>query len=685
MTFIQKVVGHFQNSVILSDTSIKLIGICLVLTAIFALYYLFFKSELYEKYMPFLGVVIRGLMFIGFTIEFAHHTKISPLLSYYGGKEYVVAQLSNYVFFAYVLVVGVYDILTIGINKFRGFFHCFDIAMVSLPIVYTFTAAIIYITKESFELMSLLYLGLLIIAVALIIFLFFQVYWKQSAKMYRIFYLVAIPEVIILLCFKIESAYALPIFLLLLGIYEGSRHIVERIKVKNEKALWKSLKLCSSIFILMVVIFGLSFCGINPIRSNENNMVSMLFNKSIKLTTVQEAEEVARTALDDNKSKLVLNSGTSMDFYNYFYIVLGDYDINVSEVTGKVSEVHNSSLKSAEDPGTLKLDEVKDKTSYFLKQCGYTYESEKADMYIQEEENSYLVSIKNKFSNGKSNNLKDSNNLQVTWFKNGKLDNMLGFGNLLNLKDYKGIKIDNAVVEKSICTWYQNLGQKAPAYALDSSYGFTAYSNKYNTLSLICDNGNSLKLDINDGTIRSFQRDNQNRVIFDKILYEKYKNKAIEMYEKIIPSNEKMKYTLNTKYYSRYNNKYNEDTRYSYYSFINEDNGVISGINIYLDNEGELSNYTKFNYGDTTNYSEKEFKISKNKALQLVDNKYKAFNIYAKRAKLVEELQPSGDTKLKWMVVVMPYMSREHNIYFVDVNTGEIGALQNYRGGLRDE
>ncbi|MFT5874006.1 MAG: hypothetical protein ACI8WT_002966 [Clostridium sp.] len=676
MTFLQKVVGHFQNSVILSDSSIKLIGICLVLTAIFALYCLLFKSELYEKYMPFLGVVIRGLMFIGFTIEFAHHTKISPLLSYYGGKEYVVAQLSNYVFFAYVLVVGVYDILTIGINKFRGFFHCFDIAMVSLPIIYTFTAAIIYITKESFELMSLLYLGLLIIAVALIIFLFFQVYWKQSAKMYRIFYLVAIPEVIILLCFKIESAYALPIFLLLLGMYEGSRHIVERIKVKNEKALWKGLKLGSSIFILMVVIFGLSFCGINPIRSNENFMVSMLFNKSIKLTTVQEAEKVARTALDDNKSKLVLNSGTSMDFYNYFYIVLGDYNINVSEVTGKVSQVHNSNLKSSEEPGTLKLDEVKDKTIYFLKQCGYTYESEKADMYIQEEEDAYLVSIKNKFSNGKANNLENLNNPQVSWFKNGKLNYMFGSGGLLDLKDYKQIKIDEKVIEESISKWYEMLDEKVPAYALDGDglYDLTAYSNKYNTLSLICDNGNSLKLDINDGTIRSFQRDNQNRVIFDKILYDKYKDKAIEIYEKVFPSNTKIEYTLNTKY-----------SGYSYYSFINEDNGVTSGINIYLGNEGKLSAYTEFNYGDTTNYSEKEFKISKDKALQLADNKYKAFNIYAKRVKLIEELQPSGDTKLKWMVVVMPYMSREHHIYFVDVNTGEIDALQNYKGGLRDE
>ena len=673
MTYIQKIIEHFQSNVILSDFSIKVIGICLVVSAIFSLYYLFFKSELYEKYMPWIGVAIRILMFIGFTIEFAHHTKISPLLSYYGGKEYVVAQLSNYVFFAYVLVIGVYDVFTIGINKFRGFFHSFDIAIVSLPIVYTFTAAAIYITKERFELMSLLYLGLLFIMI-LMIYLFFQLYWNQNIKVYRIFFMVAIPEVVILLWLRIESPYALPIFLLLLGLYEGSRHIVECMKVKRTKALWKRLRLCSSTFILLVLILGVTFCGINPIRSNEDNTVFMLFNKSIKLTTVQEAEKVARTVLGDNKSKFVLNSGTRMDFYNYFYIVLGNYEINISEVTGKVSEVHNSNLKSAEEPGKLKLDEVKEKTIYLLKQCGYTYEAEKSVIDIKEKDDSYEVSIKNKFSNGKSNNLENFNNAEVSWFKNGKLRDMFSSGSILDLKDYKGIKIDQAAIEKSISTWYEKLGEEVPAYALAYSYDFTAYSNKYNTLSLICDNGNSLKLDINDGIVRGFQRDSQNRDIFDKAQYEKHKDKAIKLFKKLISANEKARYSLGI--------NHNE---YSYYSFINEEKGIISSIDIYLDNEGKLSAYTEFNYGDTAKYSEKELRVSKNQALKLVDNKYKLFNIYAKRAKLIKELQPSGDTKLKWMVVVMPYMSREHHIYFVDVNTGEIDALQKYKGGLRNE
>jgi len=675
MTFLQKIVEHFQNNVILSDFSIKLIGICLLLMAIFSLYYLFFKSGLYEKYMPWLGLAIRVVMFIGFTMEFDHHTKISPLLSYYGGKEYVVAQLSNYIFFAYVLVVGIYDVLTIGINKFRGFFHSFDIAMVSLPIVYTFTATAINITKERFELISLFYLGLLVIMI-LMIYLFFQVYWKQSIKVYRIFFMVAIPEVVILLCLRIESPYALPIFLLLLGVYEGTRHILEHMKVKSTKALWKRLKLCSATVIFIVVMLGVTFCGISPTTSNESQMVSMLFNKSIKLTTVQEAEKVARTVLGDNKSGFVLNSGTRMDFYNYFYIILGNYEINVSEVTGKVSEVHNSNLKSAQEPGTLKLDEVKDKTSFFLKQCGYTYESEKADMYIQEENDSYVVSIKNKFSDGKSNNFENLNNPQVSWFKNGKLDYIFGSGGLINLKDNKEIKIDEIAIQKSINSWYEKLGEKAPAYAMDGDglYDLTAYSNKYNTLSLICDNGNFLKLDINDGTVRGFQRNRQNKDIFDKTQYEKNEDKAIKLSEVLIPTNEKAKYSLNTKY-----------SGYSYYSFIDEEKGIINVIDIYLDNEGKLSSYTEFNYEDTTKYIEKEFKISKNQALKLVDNKYKLFNIYAKRAKLIEELQPSGDVKLKWMVVVMPYMSREHHIYFVDVNTGEVDALQKYTGGLRNE
>ncbi|MBZ9621785.1 hypothetical protein G9F71_002750 [Clostridium sp. FP2] len=672
MAFLQKIMEHFQNLVILSDFSIKLIGICLVLTAILSLYYLFFKSQLYEKYMPWLGVAIRVLMFIGFTIEFAHHAKISPLMDYSEGKEYAMVQLSKYVFFAYILVVGVYDVLTIGINKFRGFFYSFDIAMVSIPVIYAFTSAAIYLPKEGFDLTSLLYLVLLIIMV-LMIFLFFQVYWKQNIKWYVIFFLVAIPEVSILSYLKSEFPYALAIFLLLLGLYECSRHIVEHIKVKSTKALWNGLKLCSSTFILVVVIFGLTFCGINPIRSNESSTVYMLFNKSIKLATVQEAEKAARTALGDDKSKFALNSVTSMDFYNFFYIILGDYKVDVSEGTGKVSQIHNSNPKKAKEPGTLKLHEVKDKTIYFLKQCGYTYEAKKTEMNIQEKDNKYEVVIKNKFSNGKSDNLEDSNNLEISWFKNGKLSDMLGFGNLLDLKDYKEIKINENVIEKSISTWYGKLGEKVPTYALDGLSGFISYC-KYNTLNIICDNGNYLMLDIKDGTVRSFQRDRRSRVEFDKALYEKYQDKVLELYEKIIPNNEKSKYILN-----------NKDNGYASYSFINENEGVISEIDISLDNRGKLSSYGQFSYGNRRVYNGKEFKVSQNQALKLVTNKYKFFNIYTKRAKLIEELQPSGDTKLKWMVVIMPYMSSEHHIYFVDVNNGEINALQNYRGGLRNE
>jgi hypothetical protein len=673
MTFLQKVVEHFQNSVILSDFSIKLIGICLILMAIFALYYLFFNSKFYEKYVPWLGITIRILMFLGFTMEFAHHTKISPLSSFYGGKDYAVAQLSSYLFFTYILVVGVYDVFTIGINKFRGFFHSFDIAMVSIPIIYTFTSAAINLPKEKFQLLDLLYIGLLLVMV-LMIYLFFQVYWKQNTKVYRIFYLVAIPEVVILLFLKFESVYALPIFLLLLGMYEGSRHIVERMKVKSTQSLWKSLKLCSGAFILAVAIFGLTFCGLNPIRSNASSTVYMLFNKSIKLTTVQEAEKAARTALGDNKSKFILTSGTSMDFYNFFYIVLGDYKIDVSEDTGKVAQIHNSNLKKAEEPGTLKLHEVKDRTIYFLKQCGYTYEAEKAEMDIEEKDGRYKVSIKNKFSNGKSNKLENINNLEVSWFKNGMLSDMLGFGNVLNLKDYKEIKIDEKVIEKSLNTWYEKLGEETPAYAFNGSYEFTAYSNRYNKLSIICDNGNNLWLDINDGTVRAFKRDRQNSMEFDKYLYEKYRDEAIELYEKIIPINEKTKYILDTK-----------SKGYSTYSFVNEGIKVNSGIDINLDIKGKISSFAEIDYRNTSVYSEKEFKVSKNHAQRLVANKYKNFNIYTKRAKLIEELQQSGDTKLKWMVVVIPYMSREHHIYFVDVNTGETNALQSYKEEIKNE
>jgi len=670
MTFFQKVIDHFQGLVILSDNSIMLIGACLIIMSLTALYFLFFKADYYEKYMPLIGIAIRVLMFIGFTLEFAHHTKISPILAGDEGKEYTIRQLSNYLLYAYVLVVGVYDILTIGINKFRGFFHAFDISMVSLPLIYTLTAFAVYMPKNRIEAMDILVLALLF-SMVLMIYLFFQVYWKQTPKWYIIFFVVGILVVGITLSIQFKYPQVLPIFLLLLGGYEGIKLLIKQIKAKGKAKVWKGLKLSSTVIILIIMIFGLNFIGINLLSSKEVYMPQMLFNRETSLITIQQAESTARAALKDNKSRFILTSTASMDFYNCIFAVLGDYRIEISEATGKVNNINFEDLKKAH-PGKTTTDKIKNKTVELLKNCGYTYDSSKTDINIRENANFYEVNIKNKFSDGKSNNSDSSRAIGITWFNNGELSHFSAPNYILDLKDYKDIKIDEAIIKSSIEAWYKKLGEKMPNYAVEDYNGAFAYSNKNNNLTVICDNGNSLSLDIKDGTVRSFFRDGNSNVRLSNEAYEKYKGKAETIANEMLSSNE---------------SKYVIDERYgkNLYTLIRDNKGIKSFINLSLDNEGNFKSFFELYNIAFSQYGKSDISISKNKALSLVADKYRFFGIYTKRAKLIEELQINGQTKPKWMVIVIPYMSREHHIYFVDVKTGEISSLQSYKEGLENE
>jgi len=674
MMAFQKILYHFKGLILLSNISIIIIGVSLIGMAIAALFFIFFKSKFYEKYMPLVGITIRVLLFIGFTLEFAHHTKISPLLGtdvFVGdGKEYTITQLSNYLLYSYVFVVGIYDILTIGINKFRGFFHSFDIAMVSLPLLYTLTAAVIYIPRSSrFEFIDLLIIVLMILML-LMIYLFFQLYWKQNTKWYVIFFIVTLPVVAVIAFSQFKYPHVLPIFLLLLGAYEVLRKYVSHIKAMKSEKTWRRLTYSSVVFLLIIMLLGLNFSGFSVFKGSDNYTAEMLFNKEVKLITLQEAEKTARAALDDSKNRFVLTSGASMDFYNDFQAILGEYSISVSEVTGKVQQINYRDYKKAHS-GSTTISEIKTKTIELLKKCGYTYKEEKTDINIEEKKDFYEVNVRNKFSNGKSNNSDGDTVLGISWFKNGELSHMCVAECILNLRDYKEIKIDEAAIEKSVKRWYESLGEKTPNYALGRYNGFVSYSSKYSTLSIVCDNGNWLELDVEDGTVRGFDKDRGNNGQLSRELYEKYKNKAVDLANKIFPSSDGNKYEMDEKYGQ------------SFYFLSRSEKGMEEHINIYLDNDGNLKGFNEFSNVRFSSYSGKDMSISKNKALSLVENKYKAFGIYSDRTKLIKELQPTGETKLKWMVIVIPYMSREHHIYFVDANTGEISALQNYKEGLK--
>jgi len=314
MTFFHNKLYHFINSIPLSAISVTLIGIGLILMALAALCFLFFKSKFYEKYMPLIGIAIRVLLFVGFALEFGHHLKIGPLLGLEDRQEYTVAQLSNYLLYSYVFVITIYDLLTIGINKFRGFFHSFDIAMVSFPLIYTLTAIVIDMFRgrfPGFQLMLLVLLALLFLMI-LMIYLFFQLYWKQSVKWYVIFFIVATPVVAAVTIIEFKYPHVLPIFLFFLGIYEGLRKLVVHLKTKSSEKAWKGVRYSSTAFILIIMILGLSLYGVTLFKGIGNYRAQILFKEEVKPETYQKAEKAAKFVLGGYLNAM---SGISSDIY----------------------------------------------------------------------------------------------------------------------------------------------------------------------------------------------------------------------------------------------------------------------------------------------------------------------------------------------------------------------------------
>ena len=81
------------------------------------------KKNKYEPFIIKLGIFIRILMFIGFTIEFSHQRTVLADIGPWDVKDTAMNQFSNFLFYGYLFIVGIYYIITMSINKFKGFFY----------------------------------------------------------------------------------------------------------------------------------------------------------------------------------------------------------------------------------------------------------------------------------------------------------------------------------------------------------------------------------------------------------------------------------------------------------------------------------------------------------------------------------------------------------------------------------
>lgn len=685
MPLLQRIFEHFQNLVLLSDITIRLIWISIIMMCCIYVAGMIFKKVKYESLIVKVGILVRILMIIGFTIEFSYQRSANKGINLLYGKEGAMEQFSNYLFYGYMVVIGIYDILTIGINKFRGFFHTFDIAIMNIPVLYLITGSIIYITDS-----DTWYIIILVLALFALNFLFFKLYWEQNVKWYMILFMISAAELIYLLksSMKVEVINLLPAFYMLLGLYELCRKIFFKFR-KNQSV--KSLNIISRIsiiFPLLIIYMGLIGMDVTPLRPSRIYTVSTIYNKNIGVASLKTAETAARNAVEDKYGTLKLAQSNNSNFNDYYCFSIDNYFVQIDGITGKLNSIQyqtdmiSDKDKISEEKKNVAnkiatTSDIEQKTIRWLKSVGYTFDSSVMIMETEKEKDGgYMVLIYPKYSNGIIEKAETgparSTVVEISWLKSGRIEKAFLNNKFFSLKDYSQIKIDNKRLEESIVQFYRKLNETVPPYTFGSKW-YLFEQDTFN-IPISCINGDKIEIDASTGEVVRFLRQsytsgNANETEVTAAQRQKYNSKAQAFAQSLSSKCDKLNYKL-------MNESYNNEYRYCYM----DNKGVMSNsITITLDSEGELRSFEQgYSLSNSIQtYTDNSFKVSSYTAIKAVSNLYRSLQIYSKRVNLVMETNDYGALGFKWRVVIIPFNTEEHQVYFVDVNSGQITKITN--------
>jgi len=641
-----------------------LMSVSIIIMAATYVYFIIAKKNNYENIIVKIGILVRVLMIIGLTIEFSYQKAIYNGSAIIDGKDRAMDQFANYLFYGYIFVIGIYDIFTIGINKFRGFFHAFDLTIISTPILYGITYLMLNFGFNN----DILRIVIILISVLVLPYFFFNLYWKQNVKWYVIFLGYTILSLIVYKKVGMKIIFSSTLIsYFLIGSYELGRHLFNKARKASTSSLWSKLKYASIVFPLVIIFSCIVTLNISPIEIEKKYHIDSIYREDAIFTTVEEAENLARIALGDNNSNIAHWQATSEDFNNRYFFSLGNYSVEIDGAKGKIFDIRNRDKSEINNNEALTKEEIRGKTLKWLEAVGFTYDENRHHLKIEQEPNKYTVSISNKFTDG---TIDDRMKSTIQWYLDGKL-NYASLGLMFsNFKDYKDIKINEAIISQNLKSWYNKLGEEMPAYIIEHfTYWFGDFDPSVNVR---CKNNDYFDIDMYTGKIISFHRNSNeqnDKTSFTNETYNEYKDKAEKLASDFSSNWKDNDYALQESI---------SKERY-YYSFVGNKNELNNSIDIGLDLEGNFKAFNERIDIRSQLYSDKKFKVSSSTALKLVSKEYKPFSIYSKRVKLVAEIKDNGEINYKWMVVVLPFKKVEHQIYYVDVNTGKITPLLEYK------
>lgn len=683
MNIIQRIIWHVTKHRILSQTTIFLMSLSILLISIFSLYNIFSKKKNYGRNMALVGVTIRVLMLIAFTVEFYHQMSIYPLR---GAKEGALKHLNYLLLLGYIVVVGIYYISTIRISKYRGFFYTFDIGMLIIPIFNIFPILVSLVFEGYVEqvIEGIVFISMMIVS----IYLFFRMYWKQNVSSYILLFTVTIFPMILFTMLgahdiEYNPVFIIQIFLILLGLYEGARRTLSSI-IKKKNIRFQKYQYVLSIFPILLIFLANPFYNIWHLGTDLGEYdIKESFHKGLPLTNLKQAEEVARIATGNTEDEIMARYSINENFHNGYDLQIGDYHVQVHSAERVLLTVNrkNDYKMSKNRKALLSKEDIKKLSIDWLSRVGLTFDPKEVDIKIKEEADCFKVYFNKKFTDGSridENIYGYIDNSFISWYKDGTLAGFSKGDNFLGIDSYSKKILDNLDVKKIVENWYFELGENPHPYAIIYE-GFGMFPGDPYRLEIRMKNKDLINLNEN-GEVVTFTKGS----IADEDAFHGSYEEGLVIAEKYLKNICKEWERYDLKVFNGVRSKNNK----GYYEFIypiDELNSYYIGIG--LNSNGELMGFNKGK--KFTNIREdlvkNDFPISRKKAIDLVKKYYKPFEIYNMRVMMSYVTNSHENYKYNWMIVVFPFGKPEHHVYFIDPYTGNINDVYGYKDGGMDE
>ncbi|GLF90375.1 hypothetical protein Saga11_16340 [Bacillus safensis] len=626
---------HFERFFILNEYSIHIIQWCVL-----GLFVVFVTLPLWKKkksgYIFYAGIVLRVVLLGGMTIEMIHQV----LARQYTIETFeVLTDFMQFLIYGYVLLASLYYVISLPYLKNKGMFFAFDLSVLLLPLCQT--VFIVLAESKEFFLsgdMDLVWRDLITILLmagfaALVLHLFFRLFWHRKWKELLLFYGLIFTALLYIFYpsitkYELQSSFkSIVILAAAAGSFMTIYLLYALLRDKMRLKQWSAG--CIAVFFLLLL---------NPIINIPHTMFQFTktelidtFSEEYRPLSAGSAKAFASKFVPENQS-LYLNAGHQPIPYHYVFAD-DQYEVNISPFTGELSSY---TYRGRVEGKELTDKEYKKKTIEFFERSGRSIDLNRIQLAVQKEDGETDVLLLPKMSQNEDDSL-----AFATWEK-GTLRQAQYENAIFQLKDIDGIQLTETEVKNRIKSIYQNLNLKPPAYQITGIDEF--YFDWQHEVRVTTKDQSEFVFNGSTKDVLSFK-------LSKAILQQKKGNVSDEDLLKMIgKKSEDVRKETGT----------SESKQY----ILNRSSHVVNLFK--ADDEIELKVQSVSSTPHAVSNQDRD------EVYQQVLKRYKPYTIYKKQIKPVRMIDKEGNIDISWFVIIQTFGSNEHKIYEVNGRTKEV-------------